>query len=354
MLAILACLPLCGCFHLGAERLDQDEIGYSQALDDADKRLTLLNIVRVRYADMPDFLETTQVISGYQLQQSVTGGFELFPAAHGNTYLSGGGTAQFQESPTFTFQPVDGEQFAESFIRPLAPAELLPLILSGMPIDVLFRLGVQSANGLQNTLALAQSGSAGSPDFFLLLHDLRVLQIAGLLDIRLENREDQPEQKGKEQGAVYLAFAPTTDPALSATAAEAERLLGMRPGEGEVQVIYGGGVGAPGQITILTRSMLGVLEQLAVQIDVPAADVASGETIASVGDVGIERRPIVIVHSSDKEPRDAFVMVQYGKTWFWIDDRDFDSKVAFTIVQTLLDLAKTTSAPGAVITIPAG
>jgi hypothetical protein len=76
--------------------------------------------------------------------------------------------------------------------------------------------------------------------------------------------------------------------------AAAERLLGMRQGESEVVVIYGGGLGGPGQITILMRSMLGVLQQLAVQIDAPAADVASGETIPSIGDVGIERRPIIM------------------------------------------------------------
>jgi hypothetical protein len=62
----------------------------------------------------------------------------------------------------------------------------------------------------------------------------------------------------------------------------------------------------------------------------------------------------VIVHSGSKAPDNAFVSVQYKHTWFWISDDDFDSKVAFSIVQTLLSLAQTTNAPGTVITIPAG
>jgi hypothetical protein len=102
----------------------------------------------------------------------VTGGFEAFPAANPSTFLSGTASAQLQQSPTF--QPLSGAQFAQSFIRPLAPADLLSLAMSGMPVDVLFRLGVQSVNGLSNAVALTrQTGAAGSPEFFQLLQDLR-------------------------------------------------------------------------------------------------------------------------------------------------------------------------------------
>jgi hypothetical protein len=100
--------------------------------------------------------------------------------------------------------------------------------------------------------------------------------------------------------------------------------------------------------------MLGILNQLAIQVDVPAADVANGRTLPSIGNIGIETRPVVTVHCSAKKPADAFVAVNYQHLWFWISDRDFDSKVAFSVVQILLSLAQTTTAPGTVITIPAG
>jgi hypothetical protein len=98
----------------------EDRLGYSRALGDAEKSDTLLNVVRLRYADTPIVLQATQVISGYQLQRNVTGGFEAFPAANPSTFLSGSVSAQLQQSPTFTFQPLSGAQFAQSFIRPLA------------------------------------------------------------------------------------------------------------------------------------------------------------------------------------------------------------------------------------------
>jgi hypothetical protein len=352
--AILICLPLCGCFHLGPDRLEQDETGYSQALGDSQNQQTLLNVVRLRYADTPSFLQTTQIISSYQLQQSVTGGLQTFPGAStdAGNYLTAGASAQFQQSPTFTLQPIIGQQFADSFVRPLSPMELMPLIDGGIPVDILLRLGVQSVNNLQNARALGGNGSQGSPLFFLLLHDLRLLQIAGLLDAT--QRDVAADPKSKPEPEIYLEIGPTTDPDLAAMAAQARQLLGMKPEAAGAEVVYGVGTREPGQISILTRPMLSILSQLAIQVDVPAADIVAGDTTPSVGNIGIEQRPVVVVRSGSKAPPNVFVAIQYHQTWFWISNGDFDSKVAFSIVQVLLALVQTTNASGAVITIPAG
>jgi hypothetical protein len=352
--ALLACTSLCGCFSIGTTRLYEDQLGYSQALGDAEKSETLLNVVRIRYADTPVFLQATQVISGYQLQRNVTGGFEAFPSASPSTFLTGAASAQLQESPTFTFQPLSGEQFAQSFIRPLSPADLLPLVMSGMPIDVLFRLCVQSTNDLTNTMALAQTGSSGSPAFFLLLQDLRRLQIAGLLGVRLRHTGGPAGTHGKsDPGQVYLSIATTRDPDTLRAVIAAKRLLGMPPSVSEAEVVYGRR-SERGQVAVLTRSMLGALGQLAIQIDIPPDDVARHRTLPSVGNVGPEHRPVVIIHSGSAAPADVFTSAQYRGTWFWVAEDDFDSKLAFTVLQVLLALARTENTPGAILTIPAG
>src|ERR1700760_942075 len=222
VIIVLTCMSLCGCFSLGTTRLYEDQLGYSRALGDAEKSDTLLNVVRLRYADTPIFLQVTQIISGYQLQRNVTGGFEAFPAPKPSTFLGGSASAQLQQSPTFTFQPLSGAQFAQSFIRPLAPADLLSLAMSGLPVDVLFRLGVQSVNGLSNAVALTrQAGAAGSPEFFQLLQDLRRLQIAGLLSVKVEHdtaRGDIHSNSGSSR--VYFLVAATRDPDLRAVVDE--------------------------------------------------------------------------------------------------------------------------------------
>ena len=55
-----------------------------------------------------------------------------------------------------------------------------------------------------------------------------------------------------------------------------------------------------------------------------------------MGNIGLETRPVVIIHSGDAPPADAFTSVQYRRTWFWIAEDDFDSKLAFTVLQILL------------------
>jgi hypothetical protein len=100
--------------------------------------------------------------------------------------------------------------------------------------------------------------------------------------------------------------------------------------------------------------MLSALGQLALQIDVPPEDVAQHLTFPTVGNIGLEHRPVVIIHSGAAAPADVFTAVQYRRTWFWIAEDDFDSKLAFTVLQILLALARTESPPGAIVTIPAG
>lgn len=130
---LLACVSLCGCFNFRARRLYEDQLGYPEALGNAQKSETLLDVVQLRYAEAPTILQATQVITGNQLQGDVTGGFEFFPAANPSTFLDSSLTATLQQHPTFTFQPLSGEQFAESLIRPLPPADILPLAMGGTP-----------------------------------------------------------------------------------------------------------------------------------------------------------------------------------------------------------------------------
>ncbi len=146
--------------------------------------------------------------------------------------------------------------------------------MGGLPIDVLFRLGVQSINGLSNAVALTLTGAAGSPDFFLLLYDLRRLQIENLLSVRLEHKAAPAgTHADSDRGRVFYSIATTRDPELLGVVEETKRLLGMPSGVSEAEVVYGLNP-EPGEVALLTRSMLGTLGQLALQIDVPPEDVA--------------------------------------------------------------------------------
>jgi hypothetical protein len=103
-----------------------------------------------------------------------------------------------------------------------------------------------------------------------------------------------------------------------------------------------------------TRSVLGILSDIGAEIAVPAADVESGATKPTLGLVGGETRPVIVIHVGKKAPPAAYVTTAYRGSEYWIDSADFDSKYAFTVIQDVMALAEatdTTKAP--IVTIPA-
>ena len=65
-------------------------------------------------------------------------------------------------------------------------------------------------------------------------------------------------------------------------------------------------------------------------------------------------RPVKI-RSSTNKPQDAFIAIPYRDFWFWIDDRDQESKSLFTFLMFLILLTETGDRGGApVISISAG
>jgi hypothetical protein len=352
--AVLLLIPLlAGCATFAPTRLVEDQVGYSRALSESQKSQTLLNIIRIRYGDSPVFLNTTQIISAYQLQHNFSGALQLFSGGGGNL-LSGSGGVQLQQTPTFTFQPVTGEGLAQSIIRPLSPTELLPLSLSGLPIDVLFRLAVQSVNGLQNSEMLASMNQyrSGSTGFFLLLVNLRRLQMAELLGVRLDSGTASNDPKSLA-GRLILTIADSPDPDLHRIVVDTRTALGMSPKVSEAEIVYGRSALRRGQVAIVTRPILGVLQQVASEVQAPAEDINRGLTVDTINDTQILHRPAVITHSSLKRQPIAFAQVEYRRRWYWIATNDFDSKLAFSVVQLLLTLAQTNPASDTLVTIPA-
>ena len=73
----LAAVVLAGlvaaCTGIGPGTVPHDRIDYGSAIGNSWKEQTLLNIVKLRYADMPIFLDVSQVIAGYQLQSAISG-----------------------------------------------------------------------------------------------------------------------------------------------------------------------------------------------------------------------------------------------------------------------------------------
>ena len=340
---------LTGCTSVGPTRLGRDQLDYTRVISEAGKRQTLFNLIRLRFGEPPAFVSINQLVSGYTLQGTTGGSFEVFPSAPPSSFWSLMGSVQYTDRPTFTLSPVTGEQFVLAYLRPFSPADIVPLIQGGIPVDKLFRLVLQSVGPLQNTHPLAGARRSGSAEFLPLLALLRRLQEGGALRIRLRREKDMVH--------AYLAFQTHHVPDLRSLVQEVYRLLRIDPVSQEMEIVYGAPLDVPpkkGEIPILTRSLLNVLSAVAAEVGVPEEDVRAGRTIATLREPGAPQ-PMIIVRSGPFAPMESYAAVQDGGRWYWVEATDFESKVAFSILEVLKSVAESTKglAPP-VLTIPTG
>ena len=342
-----------GCVSLGGQHLEHDQVDYARSIDRAQKRQTLSNIVSLRYADTPSFLPVTQVIAAYTFEGSANASATGSTLEGSGVAGSVGGNILYSNRPTFTFTPTTGEAFAAGYIRPLSPALVLPLVQSGVPIDLLLRIVAQSIGDLQNSAALSGKNNSGSLGFFELIHTLRRLQLKGALTVRFEQTENG--------NRVFLAIDPSRmeDEAIATDARKARKLLHIADSTKEFEFVYGAVPERGARVGIVTRSVIGILTEIGAQIEVPEGDVDIGATTPTVRLLEVETRPTIVIHVGKQAPPDAYASIVYGneahQQCYWIDRQDFDSKFAFSVVQNLIALAETSQNNKApIVTIPAG
>ena len=62
--AVAIAFLLGGCGGLGPRTIPADQIDYSNAIGEASKQQVLLNVVKLRFSDLPSFVSASQVVAG--------------------------------------------------------------------------------------------------------------------------------------------------------------------------------------------------------------------------------------------------------------------------------------------------
>jgi hypothetical protein len=349
---VLALLP--ACTSIGAGSVHRDRLDYSEALTSSWKEQTLLNIVKLRYADTPVFLEVSSVISSYQLQSQLsllgTLSRNLTPNLPDTTGQGAtlGATGTYTDRPTISYTPLQGDKFTRELLRPIPPPALFQLVQAGYPVDLIFQLSVRAINGIYNRSTRPMNRRDADPEFYQLLDALQRMQRSEAIDFRLAKR-------GPEDVSL-ISFHGKVPPAVEEDVRFVRKVLGLNPEARELELTFAARPTNDHELAVLTRSMLEIFLELGGRVEVPASDIAEGSTLPvppERPDSSPRDQPLVKIHSGDAPPAKAFVAVQYNGHWFWIDNGDFRSKGVFTFLLLLTSLAQTGVVPQApVITVP--
>jgi hypothetical protein len=330
-------LSLPGCPSFGPPSVDRDRFDYMNAVASSWKQQTLMNIVKLRYADTPVFLEVGQIISGYQLEGTVSVAGTLNSASALGDVLSLGTAGRYTDRPTITYMPLMGAHFMHVLMTPVPPPALFMLIEQGWPVDMLMQIGVQRINGISNSKSGAR-GQAADPDFVRLLMAFQRLQASGALGLRVE-----VSRESKLEGMVMTISQKNLPPEIQADRDLVRKLLGVRSDLQDFKVIYGGMSNKDDMVAIQTRSGLQILAELGANVEVPPEHIADQRTYPPIQETESRVQPLpplIRIHADKSQPADAFVAVKYRNYWYWIDDRDFRSKGIFTFLMIIMTLAE--------------
>jgi len=334
-------LSLSGCASYGPPSVDRDRYDYINAIASSWKQQTLLNIVKMRYADTPVFLDVGQIISGYQLQGTVAIAGTLNSTSYFGDILSLGSSGSFTDKPTITYSPLTGAHFIQVMITPIPPPALLMRAQEGWPIDVLLQIGAQSINGLSNRKGGAR-GHAADPDFVRLVEAMQRLQASGVIDLRLEI-----SSQTKQEATILVISQKGLAPEIQADRALVRKLLGLRPNLEEYKIVFGTVSRKDDEIAMQTRSGFQILNLLGSNVEVPPEHVAERRTYPPIVESGDAQSlpPLIRIHAEQSQPTDAFAAVKYRDYWYWIDDKDFRSKGIFTFLMIIMTLSETGEKP---------
>jgi hypothetical protein len=320
---------LCSCGIVGPAVLSRGRPAYNEAIARTEDEQMLMAIVHSRYGETVSLLAVTSITAN--LRVGATLGAEVGIGADenfsGNLVPFSAG-AVYEENPTISYAPVQGEQYLKQLLSPI-PLDLLTLLVRSLETrGGVFQLLVSRVNDLNNPDFLASPEAQPDARFARFVELLSTLEQTGVA-IWVED----PEPSSGFALAIRDAGG-----AQDHEVAELLALLGLpqrrdRSRSLILPVVPERARSESAGLTLTTRSVYDLVEILAATIDVPETHGSEGLSLR-YPPLGPAGRQLHIRHA-EKKPKHALVRVQYRGSWFYIDETDQPTKEAFRLVSAL-------------------
>jgi hypothetical protein len=374
VILLIACLFSVSCASLGPRKLQTSHLSYNKAVQKAQMEEDLLNIVRLRYLDMPVSLSVSSISAQTSFSVGTGGEFGLVEGDYSANITPG---IAYTDRPTITFTPYQGQEFLEALSAPIPLEMLVQLEASWSGIDVLLRVAVANLNGIDNRIHRA------SPEFDRMAAGFRALETQndvgmGFVDRPVilsepipadsvdaksvlvaaqDGRRFQPDGNGgyRLTGKKSVPFL-WIDLSNAAGQALIEQLR-LKEDDSVFEMKYTNQVERPAKptdsIAVRTRSLLEIAAYLSHGVDVPEAHDRAG-IARPEADQKPDLRNLFRVTVSQSRPEEPGIAVEYRDHWYFISDSDHVSKRTFILMQALF-LSQAAEDPGQgapVLTLP--
>lgn len=330
LLTLVAAL-LAGCAIAGPASIANGRLAYADVINYTSDQELLNLIVRRRYNETASLLSVASVTANIKVRGNVGGEFGIGPHANydGNLVPLSVGAA-YEENPTISYIPLEGEQVLRSLVTPLTVEEGFLLMGAADDSDAAARELYHSINSIENPV-----GRPTPPDFSR-VHELSsMFREAGILEFgRLP--------AGSPTDARYALVISHYDATHHDDLRRWFDLLEVEglelDGEDIVLPIHVS-PRRPDEaaINIQMRSALDLVRHAGFLIDLPDEHVESG-IVEPLGVVFDDQDRFIHIRSSKQRPASATVAIPFRGWWFYIDASDTRSKRSFWLIKFLVRL----------------
>lgn len=321
-----------GCTHLGSRVMPPDRLNYNRSIINSELQQLLLNIVRLRYGDTPQFLSLNNIVSQFSFQGGLATDFNrsMSPGSI-TTTVDVAPNVSYSESPTLTYTPMQGEEFVTRLMTPVDIQIIKMFLRDGWGIGRIMRTFIQRLGPLPNAILASRPTSSRVPAYKEFSDFTRIMRKLQWLDAFKAFNDNS-------DGTYRIMIVITDFAKLNANELALLKKLGIEPlspnfwistvDNGQAKNFYAE-----------TRTVLSIYNYLSKGVEVPQEhEKIVGKTIMPDGQIfnwNQITEGLLDVKYARLLPMNAYVYVYYRGYYFYIEDTDNNSKETLNLLTIL-------------------
>ncbi len=403
--AVVVLSGVSGC-AFGPRAIERTHGKYAVAVQRVEEEQFLKNIVRARYVEAPRNLDVAAIAAQYELSAGAEARPFFSTEATGNLFRSFTSILPFASvgganRPTVSLDPQDDGSTVRQYLTPISADTLVFLVQSGWPVSSILRIWADRLNGVPNWVPASGPPRNRPSDFERFRKAAELLQVTQdqeLLSLKSEDRTTELSDllpanvvdgaavvQAAKNGFEYrrkgdqwvlvkrekrLVMQVNSTGRGAPELSQLSELLNLKPNADRYELVIASGVSDPAKnpvasdtaLRLTPRSTAQAYFYLANGVEIPPAHVTSGlvRLPADGTDPTQVTQGVFHVHSCTgnphKPPACSYVAVWYRDHWFYIDDRDMESKATLLLMLKLrrLDFQRQRIGNVPALTLPIG